>query len=164
LKLRFELKRKDYQESDSAPNEHVVIKKVCYSPPTPAHSISLSPESFSNLPTKKRLPLIQYSTMDSTDLAKYEMESIKKIVLQNLGPDGAALVNGLIDKQSKEISNLEQICKSQQEMLNKLSGGNNGCELQAKVSTMELELHSIKKQILRRHESRQSGDRDDNSN
>lgn len=55
--------------TEEVPEEHVIIKKICYSPPaSKPRSISISPtESFSNLPTKKRLPLIQYSNsnMDS---------------------------------------------------------------------------------------------------
>lgn len=51
------------------------------------------------------------------DLAKHEIETIKKLVTQRLDPEGADIVNGLIDKLNKKISSLEQICKNQDKTL-----------------------------------------------
>ncbi len=135
-------------------DDHLVIKKVRYSSPTPITSPTSASlfESTSCLPTKKRLPFIQYSDNDQCSkiffqiqlsfcngilfekrvklialflviyciiaITRFEMESVKKLVLSRMGTEsGAEGVITLLDKMSHRISTLEQICKTQEKTI-----------------------------------------------
>ncbi|ODM95665.1 Ski oncogene [Orchesella cincta] len=160
FKRKFEHKRKEAVDNGEKDLEdHVVIKKIRYNSPSPMTSpISAASllESASCLPTKKRLPFIQYSDNDQSTITGFEMDSVKKMVLTRLGPDGGAeTVIRLLDKMALRISSLEQICKTQDKTIRNITEAKSGAELQAKVNTMEAELHSLKKQLLRRHGQRE---------
>ncbi|OXA49963.1 hypothetical protein Fcan01_15320 [Folsomia candida] len=145
-------------------DEHLVIKRVRYSSGVETPLIT----SPTNVPTdpaalylpKKRLSSsynIQYSDNNNDQNHVNETEAVKKMLLSQLGSDGAEPVIKLLDKLTGKISSLEKICKSQDQQLRRSEPNHHqtgATDLQRKVNTMEAELHSLKKQLLRRHEAR----------
>ncbi|XP_021957973.1 ski oncogene [Folsomia candida] len=172
FKGKFEQKRKESAASSSCEesyggwngDEHLVIKRVRYSSGVETPLIT----SPTNVPTdpaalylpKKRLSSsynIQYSDNNNDQNHVNETEAVKKMLLSQLGSDGAEPVIKLLDKLTGKISSLEKICKSQDQQLRRSEPNHHqtgATDLQRKVNTMEAELHSLKKQLLRRHEAR----------
>ncbi|CAG7821282.1 unnamed protein product [Allacma fusca] len=125
-------------------------KKVRCDPPYSSPSFVRSPSSF--LPSTKVPQSHQHSTNEQqSGINLAEMDRVKKMLLLRLGHEDGEEVNLLLDKMTKKISSLEQICRSQAKYIQEVSPVKTGVELQTKVNTMEAELQSLKKQLLRRH-------------
>jgi hypothetical protein len=166
FKARFQnQKRKDVlMAPKETVNDQVVIKRIRYSDPvSPTFSVT-SPTGLSEkfLPSKKRLIFTEQPKVEPEK--ELDVDVVKQLVADRMDKNGAEIVNRLIDSMAKKISSLQTncVCKTHEKVLKDKDPPEEKISMrrqpsveskpERKVNTMDIEIGSLKKQLLRRHE------------